>query len=250
MDIVAENLKALRERLALMMAAAAALVLLWSGGMDSTLLLFLAREIKEIPVIQFRDRLTGKQLLYSDRLFRELKLKIITYAPFDRYFIPADDEGGGGLTLVDEYRVGAGRIPVLRDLVHADDLCALDAGNDARTEEFVFPFDLALTGWRIDDGHGALDGIRVPDKMIVGHALFFSPLYAFSRDEVREMSLRAGVPEDENYGDAFFDTGNFAACARCLEGAGRVFCPKKQKEISGFKWNKNEALRAFRARFE
>lgn len=222
-------------------------VLFWSGGRDSSLLLFLILGIlPSIPVIQFRTDWRKEQKVYSDDLIAEKDLSVISFQPVDRSVLPS----GENFVLVDDYLINGERFPVIRDIVHSDDFCTLDYSKKT-TNDFPFVYDLAIVGWKKSDKQEVLGETVLPRNIRVGTTDFFAPLFDYTDEEVQAMCDELKIKLSGFYadGDERKDTGNFVGCCNCFKDEEKVFCPKEQKEIHSHKWNKEAALKAFQSRF-
>jgi len=89
-------------------------VLFFSGGLDSTLLLALLMEQKQVfDIVQYRDNWLPKQKAKVDGYIKDWNLRVFSYPPITTNLI--GDENGIGV--VDEYAIGNGAIPVVRDII-------------------------------------------------------------------------------------------------------------------------------------
>jgi hypothetical protein len=221
-------------------------VLLLSGGRDSVLLLEKIRAIRgEIDCVCFATDFTREQWGIIESLIREWNLEVYTIPPMATYFIP----NGDGLARVDEYGLGPLTFPVMRDLVHSDGRCALDASLK-RLEAAPLNYDVVFLGTRKAD-HSAATGLTMSEPVVrFGEVTFVAPLWDYSDAEVLEEA--AGLPDAREFyeeGREEFDTGNAVFCSRCLQAEAPVFCPKAGKEIESVKWDKAAALKFFREKF-
>src|ERR1051325_9999083 len=111
--------------------------LLLRGGRDSVLLLKKIREIRgEIDCVCFATDFTKAQWKIIENLIAKWNLEVYTLPPKATYFIP----NGEQLVRVDEYGLGAVIFPVVRDFVHSDERCALEA-NSLRLDAAPLNYD-------------------------------------------------------------------------------------------------------------
>lgn len=222
-------------------------VILWSGGLESTVILFLARQIlANVHILQFRSGMRPEQLKFSDDLIKKENLKVFVYQPFQRFVVPS----GNSVALVEDYSIGSGSLPLVRDVVHDDDHCLIDTAKAPKTDTFPFPFDTAIVGWLEGDKHEVLADFVFSEEIPIGDSLFFSPLVDYTKEEIREIAEHLNIPLSGFYqtGDERLDTGNFLACSRCFTPNEEVFCPKDKKYIKGMFWEPDAMLNAFRER--
>lgn len=221
---------------------------LLSGGIDSLLVLQQVREhAPDIDVVVFRADMTKEQWKIIDNLIRLFDLTVVTLPPRASYLVPNGDQ----LARVDEYDLGGAVVPHLRDFVHDDARCALEA------EQKFLPsspldYDLVFVGTRATD-HSEATGqpIRRAITKVDGLTIV-APVYYWTDDQVKKAAQ--GLPYSKEWyedGDDRFDTGNIVACSRCLRHGTReaVLCPKLAAEISGHEWDQQAILTAFRQKF-
>ena len=220
--------------------------LLWSGGADSSLLLYVLREMQApVDLLQFNATWTIDQKALINQTIKKLDLRVFAYQPANSYLIGQEAE----LSLVEEYAVGRSNqtIPILRDVVEGS-RCALETGYRQFNQTPPIVFDLYLTGARSADDHYAMNGRLCPNKSVpLTGARLFSPLFEWTRAEVLE-ALKIYEPDYQEPTDAL-NTGNLPICSLCLRGERQVFCPKQQQLIDGVQWQPTEMLAAFRAKY-
>jgi len=219
-------------------------VLLWSGGMDSTLILALLREANiPVDIVTFgREFWTKEQKYQADSLIKEWGLKVFSYPPRQTSFIGDGKE----ISLVREYSFIGAMIPLVSDVIDGTRCIAdLDAH---KAYAPPFQWDLVLTGSRKDDSHYAFSEVIPAETWKIGETTFYAPLYDWTRDEVKAELSRRGMDADEV--DEREDTGNVSLCHLCLDTTKEtVFCPKEHTTIPTVKWSPNTNLAAFRAAY-
>lgn len=219
--------------------------LLFSGGMDSTLILTLLRQ-ENIPVdiVTFgRDLMGKKQKARMDALIRAWDLKIVAYPPAKRSFIG----DGENISAVFDYVVGDVLTPNVKDVVDGDRCIADIQGMELHCSPVKW--DCVITGTRADDEHYATAGLTTTAEWKVGDTTFISPLFDWTREEVQAALKAQGLPYTEVEDDE--DTGNLVGyCTKCLSAVeGEVFCPKDQIYIPAMGSNLVLNLAEFRKRF-
>jgi len=213
-------------------------VLFLSGGLDSLLLLVLLIEQKQVfEIIQFRTNWSKKQRERADCWIKKCNLRVYSYPPMSIHLLGDDTQ----LSAVFEYAVGNGAIPVIRDIINGTD-CIADLDGQ-RMHTMPLDVDLGIVGTRKDDYHSFMGQPVKTQEFEVGGMQFICPLWNYSRDDVkRELEARgidASEVEDE------VDSGNLAMCTTCLNGTGKVWCPKDEKEIDSIVWDRQANLKAF-----
>lgn len=220
-----------------------------SFGKESVLLLSLVREqIPDVPVIWLRENLLRTQREFAERLIVEWGLTVFGFAPTHVYLMPAPD---GKLSLISEYGLNGEHFPVVRDLV-AGDRCLLKFPTASGTAT-AFPFDSVLIGWKDCDTHPIFGRAPYPpDGTLSCGTRFYAPLRHLSDDQVWQAIRDLDIPYNQAKYDARDDLADpdcVVACARCLEGSGRVFCPDVGRQIDSYEWDRGSLLQAFRSRF-
>jgi 3'-phosphoadenosine 5'-phosphosulfate sulfotransferase (PAPS reductase)/FAD synthetase len=178
------------------LATAKSPVVLSSFQKDSLLLTWLVRQVKDVPILWFRD----KRNKFAEKIIQEWNLTVFGYAPADRYLIPDQD----GMTLVDEYSVGSSRLPVLRDVVK-DSQCDLEHLSDHRTPLFNYPFDLTFWGFKKSDvkDHYVTNHTVFPQEFNLGHTRVLAPLMDWNDEDVMKAIKELDIPfeaQDDSVG--------------------------------------------------
>lgn len=213
-------------------------VLMWSSGLESTLLLAMLIERKtQFDIVQQgRDEWTSAQKRRADELIKKWNLKVFSYPPANISLIGQGDE----ITTVWEYAVIGGRIPLLRDVIEGTE-CMADLTTH-RMYEMPVEWDMVIVGSRFKDEHYALPNSPIPsERWIQGETAFYAPLADWTREEVVAKSLEYGLNVEKEA-----DEGDIALCHNCIKGTGQVFCPKDNKYIDSIVWDRQTNLDAFR----
>lgn len=223
--------------------------LMWSGGKESMLLLYLMREVrKDFPCLWFRTDRTPEQMEFPKRMIMELDLQVFSYAPADVYALPNDE----GVTLIHEYSFGQHRYPVLVD-VESGDRCSLQL-NSMRTPQMSHVWDFLFCGFRETDSHPILGTGFVPDDgYFLGDAQVYAPLRHMVDGDVWDAIEDLHVPVDlERYkfNDSSRDDGVLKLCTACYSSReSEVFCPDQQKMVTVQPWDRQASLDSFRKYF-
>jgi len=220
-------------------------VILWSGGKDSMLLLWLVRALRpDTDILWFREDLTSEQKEFPLSVIRDENLTVSTFAPAQRYYLPNE----GGLTLVSEYQIGNQRLPHLADVEHSD-RCGLEISQE-RTPFVSYPWDLSFIGIKKTDYHPLLHGIELLPDGNFGNTKICAPLRDMTDEEVWNAIYELDIPYDrKRYDQRGPDPDSLYACTRCLTGQGEVFCPKVKQNIPAVVWDRQDALTEFQRRF-
>lgn len=214
-------------------------VLFLSGGLDSLLLLVLLIEQKQVfEIIQYRDHWTKKQRERADYWIRKCNLRVYSYPPLGVNLLGDDTQ----LSVVFEYAIGNGAIPVIRDVIDGT-TCIADLDGQ-RMHTMPLDVDLGLIGTRSDDYHPFMGQPVNEQEFEVGGMQFICPLWNHSREDVKRELESRGIDTSEVDEDA--ESGNIAMCNICIKGTGKVWCPRDEKEIDSIVWDRQANLKAFR----
>lgn len=218
--------------------------LLWSGGLDSTLLLLAAlRAQRSFTICQFRAFMTPEQLKRTDALIAETGITVYSYPFANRYLVGE----GENIAVIFEYAVGDTVIPNIRDAIGGD-ICVADIADASMTDSPLSTVRDWIVGTRGDDRHYAVPGAMIPSQeWTSGGTRFYAPLHDWTRDEV--VGALAGLGHGTDGVSEAEDTGNIAMCTVCLNGTGKVFCPKEKAEIDAVVWNRELNTQLFRDKF-
>ena len=215
-------------------------VLLWSAGLDSTLLLMLLKEANiSFDIVQIRDFWTKAQLKKADKLITEWNLKIFSYPPANVSFIGKGSE----ISTVWEYADKGARIPLIRDVIDGD-RCIADL-DGMRAYYPPMDWDTYIVGSRQEDAHYAMESPVPAREWMVGESQFIAPLFDKGRDWVKEQLIIRGMDATDATEEE--DTGNWAGCSLCLRptSTGTVRCPKENREIPVIHWSPELNLKLF-----
>ena len=217
-------------------------VLLWSGGMDSTLILAMMIEAK-IPfdIVQFgRETWTREQKYRADSMIKEHNLKVFNYAPRRVSFVGEGDE----ISLVREYAFMGTTFPLVSDVIEGDTCIASLDGHKAYAPPMKWT--TVIIGSRKDDKHYVSNRAVPAERLTLGETEFYAPLYDWTRDEVKAELSRRGM--DASEAEEREDTGNISLCTKCLHGV-ETFCPKENSMIPAVQWDRTANLQAFRSAY-
>ena len=128
------------------------------------------------------------------------------------------------------------------------DICVADIGGAVRDGSPFASIKHWIVGSRADDEHYASPGKVIPAKTWeAGTTVFTAPLHDWTRNEVKGALREFG--HDATEASEIEDTGNIAICRLCLNGKGKVFCPKENTEIDAVIWDRNLNTRMFQEKF-
>lgn len=236
-----------RETVRRVLATAKRPALMWSGGKESQLLLWLIREVvKDIPLLWFRTDREPAQTKFAKQMIHDFNLQVFSYAPAEVYFVPNGDE----ITLIHEYSFGRNRFPSLID-IECGEKCSLKL-DPMRTLQMSHVWDAIFLGVRDDDHHlilGQGQDFLPEDGYWLGDAQVYSPLRKMSEENVWDAINELHVPVDrQRYsGDESRDDGTLKLCTECFNSPEKeVFCPEEKQMIPTHKWDRQASLGGFR----
>jgi 3'-phosphoadenosine 5'-phosphosulfate sulfotransferase (PAPS reductase)/FAD synthetase len=131
--------------------------------------------------------------------------------------------------LVDEYAIGAARLPTLRDVVEGE-RCGLESLSASRTPNFNYPFDITFFGFKAADAtdHEITNHAILPQQFILGHTTMVAPLHEWSNKDVLTAIDEHGIPYQPR-------DDSVTMCQQCASSLSR--------------WNGTTALSIFHKRF-
>lgn len=217
---------------------------LWfSGGSDSTLLLFAMLEIKKpFGILRFDDGWSREQKREVDALIIEKNLQVFSYPPIDSFLVSEGDEIG----LVSRYSVSVhsgNTMNLIRDVVDDPKVCAFDLMLEkAKQKAAPIVYCNHILGVRKDDTHWSSgEKSLIPGRHFSNETGWvYCPLYDWKREDVNEALKVYNVPE-------FTSDSDIHACTKCLQSKERVFCPKVEKEIDPVEWDAPANLKFLRS---
>ncbi len=205
-------------------------VLLWSGGLESSLLLHYLKS-QVIDILQFRGLWTKEQRKLSDEVIKKHDLKVFDYAPQNISFVGENDE----ITAIFEYAFGGQTIPVLRDIEQGTS-CIADLTKHRMTY-MPIQWDLAIVGSRKDDTHYVGKPVT-RQEWTVGSVRFIAPLFDWTREMVEKEAQRYGITGTDS---------DLHVCHNCLDTKkDTCWCPKSNGMIPTVQWNPEGNLDRFR----
>ncbi len=211
-----------------------------SGGTDSLLLLYALLDIDaDFSVMTFDETYSPEQKRVIDELVYAESLRVFSYKPQLAYFVG----DGKRLAFIEEYGLLGGKVvPFIRDCVGGEK-CSYDVIVETRPRVPI-GFDLNIFGTRKTDRHWSFGKAFPGPQLDMQHGEIIAPLWEWTRADVRRGLKSYALSKP------LVDTGNYEFCTRCLEGNGRVFCPKQQQEIDSVDWDARAMLDAFQTKFK
>lgn len=218
---------------------------LWfSGGKDSRLLLeIVLAEDLPFAVVCFDDQMTlaQKKAVYA----RAATRPFYSWHPREAYLV---GNGEGDVTLISHYEVGSNgpRLPIVRDLIDGGTKCSVrDVRAPLAKEACPFFIHTVVTGVKRTDRHYVFGDNRLMGADIrIGKVRFAAPLYNWSDADVIEalrdvFSIEWSETKEQN-------TGNIAACRKCLTETGPVRCPQTNETVAPVQWSPAKNLDLWR----
>jgi 3'-phosphoadenosine 5'-phosphosulfate sulfotransferase (PAPS reductase)/FAD synthetase len=233
-------------------------VLLWSGGKDSMVLLYLLKSMKRIPpVLFFEEPKFPRKFAFAHRIIESLNLEVHDYPPVRMSML----YGKNGIpSHVAEYHTGSKYTIILpRNIIEYEDgdreyLCGLEFLSRPTTT-YPFPWDLLLIGHKDVDEDQIFGRVPLKTRTVVrdeGPAYAF-PLKNWTHDDVWDYTDSFGVPvQQSRYDQAtrtewkikYYNSDYFPLCIRCVDArrAGtQVSCPRFERSLV----NISEQVRRF-----
>lgn len=234
------RLRSLKRRIAELLSGDKSVCLWFSGGKDSLLLLKVMLEAnKPFGILRFDDGWNREQKKAIDAIQMDNDLQVFSYPAVNHILVGEN----GDLSMVSQYAVdGYGSTAMLvRDLVDETSVCGIDLKLETATMK-VAPaeWDVHVWGSKRTDQHYICGDKPLIDKpdWAVGTKTFTAPLLDWTDAQVQSGLKTYGVTAPS------VRTGDIFACSNCLQGQGRVFCPKENTEIDSVVWQpaKNLAM--------
>lgn len=235
-------------------------VVLWSGGADSQVTLWMARQVKpQIPVFFFRESFQESKFAFNRRMIAEWKLQVFTAYPANVEVVA----NGEFLEILNVLRLDESSVLYLPTGINSNEQpqdsweCGVDVSLKPTTPEIQWHWDLALIGHRGDDVdpiHGAIPLSGATAK--IGSIDVAYPLAEWTRSDIWEASERYNIPQNLDRYDAANDYREFAdlsrnpdymdICVECLKPGGSAFvhCPKVGASVPRISEQLNAEARA------
>lgn len=196
-------------------------IVAFSGGKDSVLLYALTNEIRaETPVIMLSAFWSRKQKQIARQILGQ-------FPPVTQYEFRPDEFALQGHpnsddhSLIAFYRFGSRHIPLIMDVVKAENICAGRVFESVLAMPLLkidYLWDLTLVGTKKTDTHPLFNGMN-PAELSNSGRILFDPLARWTDAEVWEaIGLLKLKTNDEFYekGNELMDTGNFTANISCV----------------------------------
>lgn len=221
--------------------------LLWSGGKDSTALLYLVRQVMpEIECIQWQLPWLKQKWSFHADLARDLGLAVHDSLPLSTSICHGNDR----LDVMESYSIGSQAIVIARGTEPYEEgqpyVCGREWLERPKAGQVEFPWDLLLCGHKSDDRDPlsgpiplSLDLLEIP-----GSASISYPIRDWTDEDVSSYLVSSGIPWDngrydlidgvlKTKSDKHLNSDYYHACFRCLdrrEGP-YVACPKRNGAI-------------------
>lgn len=204
--------------------------LLWSSGLESTLLLALLKD--KVDIIQFRELWTREQRKKADDLIIKMNLKVFILPPRQVFFASKD-------SLIFDYG-----IPLIRDVLSGRE-CIATLSTIKTAQNAPMTWETYIIGSRKDDFHPLLNQVVPSERFELNGMKFHAPLFNWTREMVKQGLRDCGL--DDTDATETEDTGNISLCTKCLDTSKkRVWCPQDKKMIPTVKWNPKVNQRTLR----
>lgn len=230
-----EKLATARRVIAESLKIARAPLVLWSGGKDSMLLLWLIREVRpDAQVAYFRGFEDETKHAFAGEIIESYGLNMADLQPVARDVVAKD----GHIELIEVYEVAPGvhlYFPIEAEPGHVPgpgSLCAVLKLNEPRAARCLDDFDCVFIGHRGDDADPVHGDIPLADYVHAQNSVqFVYPLKDFTESDVWAASAALSVPQNTlryRDKDMRFNADYWPLCTRCLEPqeGETVECPK------------------------
>lgn len=186
-------------------------IVCWSGGKDSTLVLYLAREVnKDIPVLVFKD--FWDDLSFVQDVIEKWELTAFHYKPVEITL--------KGDTVVAYYNLAGKPLPVLTDIEYGE-RCGLKHWTPGAYPHYMW--DVTLTGSKKTDRHSLVPELDLTALTTDDHELV-TPLWEWTDEDVVQTLTSLKIPARPDEPSKM--------CLNCLKGT-HTWCFLQQKIIAG-----------------
>lgn len=205
---------------------------MWSGGMDSTLLLSMLREQPiEFDIVTHRGWWSRSQREWIDALIKKWNLRVFDFPPSAASLIG----DGQDVSIVQEFAFG---LPLVADIIEGDRCLSELEGK--RLTYAPMTWETVIVGSRSEDEHYAGRPVT-KEKWKVGNTTYWAPLFNWTREMVIEESKKRGL-------DTTGFSSDLSFCTKCLHHK-EVFCPLEGKVIPPVQWDGKANLNRFQAAY-
>lgn len=181
-------------------------IILWSGGADSQVVLWLARQVSEsLPVFFFREPFQEPRFAFNRRMVAEWNLQVFTAHPLGVEVIGKGDF----IEIVNVLRTGENSAIYLPTGINdsepprADWECGVEVALKPTTTDIQWHWDLAMSGHRGDDADPIQGALPLADSMThLGETDVIYPLIEWTRADIWEASERFNIPQNLERYDA------------------------------------------------
>jgi 3'-phosphoadenosine 5'-phosphosulfate sulfotransferase (PAPS reductase)/FAD synthetase len=229
-------IEATREFIAEQLAISRNPALAWSGGKDSQVLLFFAREIKpDVTILYFPGLPHSTKHAFVERMAKEWNLNL--YAPYPRARDAISKDGH--VELIELYELAPDRwlyLPVEAEPGYEPDAnahCGRALLIEGETYKAPMDYDAVFIGHRNDDQDPTHGSVPLKDYVAsVGDFHYVYPLHDWTEADVWAASEILNIPQNQaRYRDQEMgaNADYFEICTRCFLGSAdkrSVICPK------------------------
>lgn len=222
-------------------------VLMCSFGKDSMVLLWILKDLKQIPPIIFHeDPWFPRKYAFAHKIIADLNLEVYDYPPIRTTMLYGKDIPA----FVNEYLLSENvTLALPKNIIEYQEgdeewLCGVDFLSRP-LGTIAYPWDLVLIGHKSCDEDQIYGKVPLKSNLVIRNA---GPAYAFplkdwTHGEVWDYTQEHDVPVQQSrydqtsrleWGTKYWNSDYYRACIRCIDARRKgetVFCPKFERPL-------------------
>ncbi|MFZ2604031.1 MAG: phosphoadenosine phosphosulfate reductase family protein, partial [Candidatus Omnitrophota bacterium] len=198
-------------------------ILLWSSGKDSTVMLYLVRQVfKEIPIIFFREPFMQKKYSFANKVIQDLDLTVYDFPP-----LWTDFQYNTSMKTIDVYYgfdTGGGQLILAKGIkktTQSPILCIYRDFLDRPVGGFDYKWDLTFIGHKNSDVDDVLGEVPLTSRMRGnGKTVLYYPLYEWTDKDIWGYIKTNKIPYNTkryNDKDMAYNNDYYECCYNCLD---------------------------------